>query len=122
MQEHECTEKSIIDQLDLKQIKDRVFKKHTVKCNCNLRDAIKDQMKATFKPGRAYYEFIHEIENIFKGLELIFMKEVIKQKWSLTNGILAIYILLYIYTRSLGTSSNQPTPVSLSSIGLLVKV
>lgn len=70
---------SIIHQLKLKPINhnDRKFRKHIVQSNCNLKYAIENQLKATFKRGHAYYEFTHDIENISEEKELIFMEKVI---------------------------------------------
>ena len=67
---------SIIDQINLELITDRKFRKHTVQSSCNLRDAIKFQLKVPFKRGHAYYEFTHDIENISKNKELIFMEKL----------------------------------------------
>ena len=71
-------ETSIIDQLKLEPISDsdRKFRKHTVQSNCSLKEAIDFQMKAPFKWGHAYYEFTHDVENISKDKELVFMDKV----------------------------------------------
>ena len=75
---------------------DRKFWKHTVQSNCSLKDAIEFQLrKATFKRGHVYYEFTHDIENVSKEKELIFVEKVI--------------ILLSIYNAILFISNIQKT-------------
>lgn len=65
---------SVEVKLKLKLTK-RGFEKLDIKKNCTLREAIKSSNKM-FKRGQAYYEFIHEKENISEDKELIFMNKV----------------------------------------------
>ena len=61
--------------LKLELITDRSFEKLDIKNNCKLREAIEYSNKK-FKRGRAYYEFIHDKENISEDKELVFMNKV----------------------------------------------
>ena len=54
---------------------DRKFEKLDVRKNCTLRETIESSNK-NFKRGWAYYEFIHDKENISEDKELIFMNKV----------------------------------------------
>ena len=58
---------SIIERLKLEPISDhdQKFRKHTVQDSYSLKHVIDFQMKVPFKRGHAYYEFIHDIENIY---------------------------------------------------------
>ena len=61
--------------LKLELITNRSFEKLDIKTNCKLREAIEYGNKK-FERGRAYYEFIHDKENISEDKELIFMNKV----------------------------------------------
>ena len=74
---YEATEVSSVKKLKLRPIQ-RQFRKHTMKSNGTLREALESHMIVTFKRGRAYYEFVHKIENISEDKEIIFMDEVVK--------------------------------------------
>ena len=63
------------DKMKLEWITDRSFEKLDVKKDCKLREAI-DCYNKKFKRGRAYYEFVHDKENISEDKELIFMNKV----------------------------------------------
>ena len=67
---------SNVAKLKLKPITDRSFKKVKIGKDCKLRDFIEYEMSLKFKRGHAYYEFIHEKENISEDRELIFMDKV----------------------------------------------
>ena len=63
--------------LKLKLITDRSFKKLDIEQNdSSLREAIEYTGSKKFKRGHAYYEFIHDKENISEDKELIFMNKV----------------------------------------------
>ena len=62
--------------LNLQDVSDR-FKLHTMESSCRLRDAAPVKDAGDFKRGYAYYEFIHEKENIAEGKEIILMCEVV---------------------------------------------
>ena len=66
---------SIEVKLKLELIPDKTFEKLEIKNSCKLREAV-EYSKKTFKRGRAYYEFIHDIENISEDKKLILMKKV----------------------------------------------
>ena len=76
---HELQQISIIDRIKLERINenDQKLRQHRVQSNCSLRDAIEFQLNATFIRGHVYYEFIHDIENVSKDKELIFVEKVI---------------------------------------------
>ena len=91
-------ELSTIDQLNLQPITGRTFKKHRIKKSSNLSDAIKNQMKVTFKRGHAYYEFTHEIENVSKEKELIFVEKVTRPTIILIGNDIITVLLSWLYS------------------------
>ena len=97
-------ELSIINRLKLEPINNRTFRRHTVWSNCSLKDAIDFKMKFLFKRGHAYYEFIHDIENISKEKELIFMKVIII--FSLCCNASYTDYAIHMY-RTLGNTTHQ---------------
>ena len=66
---------TIAERLKLKPIEGRNFRKEEIKKDCKLREIFENEAKA-FKRGHAYYEFIHERENVSGDKEIIFMNEV----------------------------------------------
>ena len=63
--------------LNLQEISQDRFKLYTIESSCRLRDAAAVKDAGDFKRGYAYYEFIHEKENIAEGKEIILMREVV---------------------------------------------
>ena len=61
--------------LKLELITNRKFEMLEVEKNGKLREAIESSNKK-FMRGRAFYEFINDIENISEDKELIFMNKV----------------------------------------------
>ena len=64
---------SIEVKLNLELITERSFDRLDIRNDCKLREAI-EYSKKKFVRGRAYYEFVHDKENISEDKQLIFMK------------------------------------------------
>ena len=69
---------SIEDTLKLEEIEERKFRMLKIQKDCKLRDAVEMDLKLKFKQGHAYYQFVHEKENVSRDRELIFVNKVYK--------------------------------------------
>ena len=70
-----------IDNLDLQRIDRGVYMpehNHRVSRDCELRDFVKNELKQEYMRGCAFYEFVHDFEDISEDKQLIFKDEVSK--------------------------------------------
>ena len=74
----DSTEVLDIDQLDLQRIQHWILAEHEVSHDCELRDFVESEVKLEFKRGCAFYEFVHDFEDISEDKQLIYKDKVSK--------------------------------------------
>ena len=87
-----------IDQLDLQKIQRSILAEHEVNHHCELRDFVESELKLEFKRGCAFYEFVHNFEDISEDKQLVFKDKV-------SNFLLLFYHILMWLTNFAGSLS-----------------